>query len=285
MTTWYLLSLIALFLMGSQRFLYKVSAERGCNTAWVTLIFMASVTVLSTIAFFLSEETVPDPTVLILVAFVNGGAFLAGTVAHIEALKHVPATVTYPLIRLNIVLVILFSVLYFGDHLSFFQVIGIVFALLVVVALATEAEDRHPSSVNPRWGSLLIFIALFSGALASISSKFAALYTTKFGFMALSYLLGTAGALLLKAKSRAPLDDRKRDGVIIGLVMGITNFAGFYALLQALARGPLSVIAPITGMHFAIAIIFSVLIYKERLTGARIAGVAFTILSIIFLGM
>ena len=89
--------------------------------------------------------------------------------------------------------------------------------------------------------------------------------------------------LLQNRKKEVEAGTNRRDAIIIGLVMGATNFVGFYAFLQALTCGPLSLIAPITGMHFVIAILFSVLIYKERLTATRTAGVALTILSIIFL--
>ena len=57
MGDWFLLSIGAVFCMGFQRFLYKVSAERGCNTAWTTFYFMATVAVLSTIFFFISDIT------------------------------------------------------------------------------------------------------------------------------------------------------------------------------------------------------------------------------------
>jgi len=65
--------------------------------------------------------------------------------------------------------------------------------------------------------------------------------------------------------------------------MGLINFAGFYSFLKALSLGPLSIIISITGMHFVIAIILSVLIYKENLTLLRILGILLTIISIIFL--
>ena len=285
-TNWYFLSLTALLLMGSQRFLYKVSAERGCNTGWTTLVFMATVAVLSSLIFFVAEDPVPNISTLFLVSIINAGAFLAGTVSHIEALKHLPATIAYPIIRLNVVLVILFSVIYFGDDLSGHQITGIILALMVIALLATEANDQKTSYNKPKQGFFLIGIAVLCGALASISSKFAALYTSKLGFMAVSYCMATVFSFFLQTrKNDEETGTNRRDAVIIGLVMGATNFVGFYAFLQALSYGPLSLIAPITGMHFVIAIIFSVLIYKERLTATRIAGVALTILSIIFLRM
>jgi uncharacterized membrane protein len=62
--------------------------------------------------------------------------------------------------------------------------------------------------------------------------------------------------------------------------MGILNVAGYYVYLQALSHGPLSLVTVITSMHFAVGIILSILIYRERLTAMRFAGIALTIVSL-----
>ena len=77
--------------------------------------------------------------------------------------------------------------------------------------------------------------------------------------------------------------ENHKDALIIGFVMGLINFAGYYSFLKALSMGPFSIIASITGMHFVIAVILSALIYKEKLTPLRIIGISLTILSIILL--
>ena len=71
--------------------------------------------------------------------------------------------------------------------------------------------------------------------------------------------------------------------VVIGLLMGLLNFAGFYTFLAALSAGPLSIIVSITGMHFVIAVLLSVILYKERLSRMRVLGMALAIVSVLFL--
>jgi uncharacterized membrane protein len=71
--------------------------------------------------------------------------------------------------------------------------------------------------------------------------------------------------------------------LVIGSAMGILNFVGFYAFLSALSHGPLSLVASITGMNFVVSVALSILIYREKMTYARIAGFLLTIISIIFL--
>jgi uncharacterized membrane protein len=284
MANWYVLSLVALVLMGMQRFLYKVSAERKCNTAWTTFSFMATVAVLSAIFFLALKEPVSDARMLILTALINSASFVLGTVTHIEALKHVPSSVVYPIIRLNMVVVVLFSVLFLHDHVSLQQVLGILLAIAVIVILTRDAEEGKASLGSVRRGLFLVFVSLISGSVASISSKFAAVYSNKLGFMALSYFLGTLfSAALIKKSGDEGIRQNHKEALLIGLLMGLINFVGFYTFLAALSVGPLSIIVSITGMHFVIAVILSVIVYKEKLSRMRLFGIGLTIISILFL--
>ena len=284
MASWYSFAILSLFFMGIQRFLYKVSAERKCNTAWTTFSFMGTVAILSSILFIILKESVTNIQFLLFIAFLNRVAFLTATVTHIEALKNIPTSVAYPIIRLNAVIVVIFSILYFKDHLSVYQVIGISFAMAVIVILTRQFDDKNRSYRNIKRGLIFVFVSLLSGSIASISSKFAAIHVNKLAFIAVSYIVGTLFSLGLRRKLQTEeANTNHKDAVIIGLVMGLFNLAGFYSFLKALSIGPLSIIASIIGMHFVIAIILSVLIYKEELTPLRILGISLSILSIILL--
>jgi drug/metabolite transporter (DMT)-like permease len=284
MKNWYVLSIAALVLMGVQRFLYKVSAERECDTAWTTFSFMATVTVLSVVFFLSRRETLTDARMLLLTAGINSASFVLGTITHIEALKHLPSGVAYPIIRLNMVVVVLFSVLFLHDRVSLHQVLGILLAIVVIVILTRDAEERKGSFGSFRKGLLLVFVSLISGSVASISSKFAAVYSNKLGFMALSYFLGTLfSAALIRTSGKERSGGSRKDAISIGLLMGLINFVGFYTFLAALSVGPLSIIVSITGLHFVIAVLLSVIVYKEKLSRTRILGMALAIASILFL--
>jgi drug/metabolite transporter (DMT)-like permease len=284
MTSWYGLSIAALFLMGAQRFLYKVSAERNCNTALTTFSFMGTVTLLALIIFLVQESPVGDVKLLLIIALLNSCSFFVGTVTHIEALKHIPTTVAYPIIRLNAVVVVLFSILFFKDSLSLTQGLGIILAILVMLILAGQTETPERASKNMKRGLVLVFIALVAGSAASISSKFAAMYTNRIAFMTLSYFMGTLFSFGLRRNLATKGESAgHREALVIGVIMGLINFAGFYAFLKALSLGPLSIIVSITGLHFVIAIILSVVVYRERLTSLRILGVILTIVSVLLL--
>jgi len=286
MSDWYMFSIVALIFMGTQRFLYKVSAERKCPTAWTTFSFMTTVAALSVAVFFLRGESISNAKMLWLTAALNSGSFLVGTMTHIEALKHIPASVVYPVIRLNMVIVVIFSLFYFHDRLSVYQGMGIALAIAVILILTRDLEDKKKGYGNVRKGLILVAISVVSGSVASISSKLAALYANKVAFMALSYFMGACFSLGLASRlNRSDEKGHHKEALTIGFLMGLINFVGFYAFLKELSAGPLSIIISIVGMHFVIAVILSALIYKERMAFLRVLGTLLAVVSILLLRM
>lgn len=284
MNNWYSLAIAALVLMGTQRFLYKVSAEKNCNTAWTTFSFMATVALLSSVLLFFSTESVPKISFTFFIGILNSCAFSIATMTHIEALKCLPAGIVYSITRLNVVVVVLFSIFYFQDRPTLNQFAGIMVAIAVILVLTRQPADEEPSASRTKRGLVLVFISLICGSIASISSKFAAMHTNTLAFMAVSYLFSALFSIGLRNKLQyEKVDTNYREAFAIGFIMGLINFAGYYAFLKALSKGPLSIVIAILGLHFVISILLSVLIYKEKLTTSRIVGISLTILSIILL--
>jgi len=284
MDNWYLLSLIALILLGGQRFLYKVAAEKKCSSPLTTAVFMATVTVLSATVYFLSNPQPQNMLTLIGLSTLNSAAFAVATITHIEALKRLPAALTFPLTRLSLLFVVIISVLFFDETLEPMQWLGVLSGFAVVVVLAQETKSPIRGKQRLRSGLFFVVICLICGTVASISSKLAAAAVSKAGFMTLSYFLGIFFSLGIDKKwgSKAATG-LHQDAIILGVSMGILNFFGFYAFLMALSSGPLSVIALITGMHFVIAIFLSVLIYREQLSFRRFFGICLTLLTVFLL--
>ncbi len=287
MDNWYTHAIIALILMGTQSFLYKVSAERNCNTALTTFSFMATVALLSSALFFIRREPAPNMFFTLIMGILNSSAFLLATMMHIEALKRLPASIVYSIIRLNVVVVVLFSIIYFRDRPTINQISGIVLAVIIILLLTRQAESEKPSVKQTKRGLILVFVSLFCGAIASISSKFAAMHANPLSFMAISYFFSTLFAIGLRNKlfhgGDQASDKKDKEALVIGFSIGIVNFAGYYAFLKALSIGPLSIVISIIGLHFVIAILLSVLIYNEKLTPSIMTGISLTILSVILL--
>lgn len=284
MTGWFACALAALLLMGVQRFLYKVAAERSCDTLLTALSFMATVTVISTAAFFAGGAEVKDLRALLLAGFANSLAFLAATLSHIEALKRLPAAIAYPLIRLDAVLVVVISIVFFHERMLGRQGIGIFIAVFAALLVARDRNRIQAPFAPSSRGFLFVAMAILAGTAAAVSSRFAVLHTDKTAFIAVSYGLSTIFAFIMgRGSVNGKVPERFRSSLFIGVSMGILNVAGYYAYLEGLSRGPLSLVTVITGMHFVVAVIFSLLIYRERLSPVSFAGIVLAVLSLVLI--
>lgn len=284
MNNWYLLSLIALVLLGVQRFLYKVAAEKGCRSALTTACFMATVTVVSATIYFAGSAPERDPSALLILALLNSSFFALATISHIEALRHLPAGVTFPLTRLSLAGVLLVSLLFFGERLQPLHWLGLLLGALAVVLLSREAHLETRPGGNLRRGFLFIASSILCAVVATVASKLAAESVSKSGFIALSYLLGSGFSLIIeKTWKKTERPGNLPAEILIGCAMGVLNFLGFYAFLAALEKGPLALVALISGMHFVIAVILSALIYREKLTWYRGVGILLILLMVYFL--
>jgi drug/metabolite transporter (DMT)-like permease len=165
-----------------------------------------------------------------------------------------------------------------------YQWIGIALALAAMLALTRGMNKHGTPQKDLKRGLIFIFTSLLTSAVAGISSKFAAMHVGKLSFLAIVYSVGALSSVALFKKRDDHTDQRHKAGpYIIGVAMGILNFVGYYAFLLALSKGPLALVVSITGMHFVISVILSVLIYKESVTAARLVGFLLTIFSIILL--
>ena len=289
MMSWYTFAIIALFCYGIQNFLYKVSAELKCNTAWTAVSFTGTVALLSGILFIALKESVTDIYFLLFISFLNATTFLTSTIAKIEALKHIDTSVVYPIARLNTVLVVIFSIIYFKDRFSLAQAIGIILAIVVILILTMkDKKDKEEKVAAKKFGLgigiILTSIALVFGAASMIVCKFAAITVNTLGYISVSYLYNIFFSLGLRKRLQTDRENPKhKNALILGIFIGVFNFAGFYILLKAFSTGPLSIIASISSLSFVIVIALSVLIYREKLTLWRIIGILLAILAVVLL--
>ncbi|NLN59819.1 MAG: DMT family transporter [Deltaproteobacteria bacterium] len=159
-------------------------------------------------------------------------------------------------------------------------------AIGVILTLTRFTEDERHENRNLRKGLFLIVLAVLTGAVAAVSSKFAALYTNQMAFIALTYTLSMFFSLgLRKPFERGGANTRYGEALWIGFFIGLVNFGAFYTLLQAMAKGPLSIIIPVVGMNFVVANILAAVFYREKLTWLKAAAILLTVISLALMKM
>jgi drug/metabolite transporter (DMT)-like permease len=180
---------------------------------------------------------------------------------------------------------VVISFLFFHEQVVGRQQIGIALALAAVLLIARERAGGGEAVRKSAKGFLFVAAAILAGAAAAVSSRFAAHGTDKIAFMAVSYGLSTlfVAGFGERGRRQEKAVGGSRESLRIGCIMGVFNVVGYYAYLEGLSRGPLSLVTVITSMHFVVAVVLSILIYRERPTPLGITGIILTVVSLILL--
>lgn len=282
--SWYAYSLLSLVGYGLQNFLYKVAAERQCNSTWLTMSFMGTVMVLGWMIVVVIGSAPANYSNLILLSVINALSFLITVIARVEALKHLPASVAYPIIRMSLLLVVIYAVVALGERLNTLQIIGFALALVVIVLLARQKNQGDVTPEHFRKGLLLALLALVFSAVASIVGKTAATAVVIPWYIALSATINFVLLYTFRLRFQSSTGNSLNNSTIrLGISLGILNLGSYYAILTALAVGPLALVGAINSMSFVIAIVLSVLVYKEQLSLRRTAAIILAAAAVIML--
>lgn len=214
----------------------------------------------------------------ILVAF---GSF-AGNWAVIKALELGPASLTAPMLNLNLPLIILMSVLFYGEKLDAIKVLVILCLLAGVVLVKIDPNERLVIK-SKKW-----FFYVLLGAICLFFREGGLKVTQEAGInnpelLFFSYLICIAFTcvtmfFLGKAKTTAgrskELNTRKHKNksIYYGIVAGLCSGVGLLCYSSALTLGPTSLVALIFSARSVVIVFFSYFLHKERLSKMQIGS-------------
>ncbi len=260
---WLIAALLSALIFGFSGFLMKVGCERGHSSS----ILLFGMYITGTISFAISLLIQQDYGLSILViasSVVVGLGSAVGNDYTVRALEVGPASLSSPLINLNIVFIILMSLFLYNESLKINEVIAI--GLFIVSCGLLSLDPKESIGIkDPKWFSYVIiaifFIFLRNGGL-KITNEIG-LNNTLILFYA--YLF----SLILFAVKYLPtrkLQFNNKQGLLIGCVAGFFSYGGLELYSYALITGPASIVAPIFSLRSIVMVVMSVLIYKETLT-------------------
>ncbi len=192
--------------------------------------------------------------------------------------------------RMSVVVPITIAILYYGDNLTVFKVVGIILAIAAVY-LVSHKEGSSKSSQKFWWlFPLIIFIC--SGIIDS-SINYAQrnlLNDTDFDAF-LSTIFSTAfvfGAIVLLYQLLIKKETFETRAIPAGIILGVINFGTMYFIIMALNSNIIeaSSLFPINNLSIlTLSTIISVLVYKEKLSQKNWIGIGLSLAAIIILGL
>jgi len=271
MTTAVALALASLCFAGLNDVVFKRYAARdrsrgmlvfGIGLVWLALQVLA----------MLGQGRTPraDPATLGYGA-ATGIILAASNILLIEGLKHVEVSLGSTIYRLNTVGVALLSVLFLQETLTAARAAGIGIAVLAVLLLVQRSRPAQADSAALFVGAVVL--ASLLRAVYGVLSKAGLTAGADAGTMILMaagcwVVAGALYALLKEGRFR--ITGKK---AAYALLSGLLVFLIVNTLIAAVARGEASVVIPIANLSFLAAMLLSVALGMERLTGRKIVAV------------
>lgn len=203
----------------------------------------------------------------------SGIATGASWICYFKALSMGDVNKVVPIDKSSTVLTVLLAIICFGETQNLAVKLVCTAVLAVGIFLMIEKKDTAQQTTGSRWMIYAVLSAVFA-ALTSILAKI--------GIDGVESNLGTAirtGVVLVMAwiivfakkkqkMLRSP--DKKELGFIA--LSGLATGGSWLCYYYAIQNGVISVVVPIDKMSILISILFSYLVFKEKLTKKALVG-------------
>lgn len=207
-----------------------------------------------------------------LFLILSGMATGASWLCYFKALQMGPVNQVVPIDKSSIILTILMALVIFGEPVGVTTWAG-----LLAVGAGTFLMIERKKESGKAHGRSWIGYALGSAFFASVTAILG-----KAGMDGIDSNLGTAVrtvVVLLMAlvmvhaeKKERQLFSIDRKELVFLLLSGLASGASWLCYYRALQEGPASVVVPIDKLSILVTILFSRLVFKERLTGKGAVG-------------
>jgi len=190
--------------------------------------------------------------------------------------------------KMSVVIPISFSLFYFNEELSILKIIGIILAIVAVFMTTYSREREKKRGLQVIILPLVLFLG--AGLIDSLIKYTQELYIVDRGSLMFSSVLFSISALtgVIFSFFRKPQGKTNKymQIIIAGIILGLVNFGSLYGIIMALESNIFdsSIIFGINNMGIVVlSVSLALFFFGEKLSMLNKAGIALSILTIIFL--
>jgi len=246
----------------------------GCGVVWLTLqlVYLAAN----------DTQLVFDETT-VLYGVVTGILVAMANILLIESLTGLDVSLGSMIYRLNTIGVVAISFVLLSEDVGIFKIMGIGVGIFAVILLYRRAENDDGGVAVPLLFFILAIVASIFRAVYGAASK----YALEQGAAPEGILIIAAGCWIIGGLVYAALRERRvritGKKAVYAFVSGILSFIVANALIKALSLGDASVVVPVANLSFAVAMVISVGLGMEALSGRKYVAIGCAILSVFML--
>jgi len=208
---------------------------------------------------------------LILSGLATGASWLC----YFKALQIGDVNKVVPVDKSSTVMAILLAIIILGETLTVFGILGVV---LIMIGTLMMIEKKDVEGMENKGSSWLLF-ALGSAVFAALTSILG-----KVGMEGIDSNLGTAirtvvvlimsWAMIYVSGKKEKIHGIKHKDMMFIILSGLATGASWMFFFGALQTGPASIVIPIDKLSILVAIAFSYIVFKEKLSKKAALGLA-----------
>ncbi len=272
---WLVMSVMSAFFAGLTSILAKCGIKKKDSdvaTAIRTIVVLLFAWVMVFIVGSYGQIAEIKPKSLLFLVL-SGLATGASWICYFKALSMGEVNKVVPIDKSSTVLTVLLAIICFGEteHLAVKLCCTVVLA--AGIFLMVEPKPAETKDVNGKW----LFYAVLSAVFAALTSILA-----KVGIVGVESNLGTAlrtvvvllmawVVVFLKGKQREVRGIDRKELLYISL-SGLATGASWLCYYYAIQNGIVSVVVPIDKMSILVTVLFSFLVFHEKLSKKAFAG-------------
>lgn len=270
---------------------FKIISIKNINSFQTIII---NYIIAGSLGFITTKSDVTPLTVFhqswIWVAIGLGIVFIGSLFVIAETTSKYGISVAQVANRMSVVVPISIAILFYGDTLTVFKVIGIILAIAAVYLVSHKETTNN--TAQKFWWLFPLIIFVCSGIIdSSINYAQRNLLSSNDFDAFLSTIFSTAfvfGVIVLAYQLIIKKEKFEIKAIPAGIILGIINFGTMYFIIMALNSQLLeaSSLFPINNLSIlTLSTIISVIVYKEKLSQKNWIGIALSLVAIVVLGL
>ena len=239
----------------------------GCGVVWLAL----QLTYLS-----ITEVQLRLDEVTVMYGLLTGAFLVLANILLIESLTGLDVSLGSMIYRLNTIGVVAISFVLLGEDVGFIKLLGVGIGIAAVLILYRRGDGVS----IPILFFVMAVVASASRAIYGVASKVAleqgASAEGLLVIAAISWIVGGFAYAAFREK-RIRITGKK---TVYAVVSGFLAFAVVNALIEALKHGEASVVVPIANLSFVVAMLLSVFLGMEELSGRKYLAIGCAAMSV-----
>tara|TARA_B100000614_G_scaffold260575_1_gene287861 strand:+ start:32 stop:883 length:852 start_codon:yes stop_codon:yes gene_type:complete len=239
----------------------------GCGVVWLAL----QLTYLS-----ITEVQLRLDEVTVMYGLLTGAFLVLANILLIESLTGLDVSLGSMIYRLNTIGVVAISFVLLGEDVGFIKLLGVGIGIAAVLILYRRGDGVS----IPILFFVMAVVASASRAIYGVASKVAleqgASAEGLLVIAATSWIVGGFAYAAFREK-RIRITGKK---AVYAVVSGFLAFAVVNALIEALKHGEASVVVPIANLSFVVAMLLSVFLGMEELSGRKYLAIGCAAMSV-----